>query len=359
MLRRPEMGQDERAGLEEFAGWLRHRHMALEHQIPHLRRWVVRFLRLRASRPREVWQDTLKVFLDDLGKGNYKGWQVRQAADAVTLYCGRYCQREVTGTAPVRHTSGRQVAGTMGPDEEASGGICAPRKGRGGKVRAAGQTGDRVRVGGDGDAGPGPGPGGRSESWDPIEPGRDRGDVPTAMAGEPEGAGDQLTHSQMLAEMRRLLRLRHYAPRTERVYMGWGQRFLRYVGRSGERTPRADDVQDFLSHLAIQRKVSASTQNQACNALLFLFRHVLMEDMGDLGATVRASRTSGCTWWGEPGAGYGAGDVGRRRLAARDLGGAVVGPRPGGDASDRGARGMARTAARPASVGALQSGAGR
>jgi len=92
----------------------------------------------------------------------------------------------------------------------------------------------------------------------------------------------------MLAEMRRLLRLRHYAPRTERVYMGWGQRFLKYVAKSGERQPTADDVQDFLSHLALQGKVSASTQNQACSGLLFLFRHVLMEDMGDLGGTVRA-----------------------------------------------------------------------
>ena len=62
--------------------------MALEHQIPHFKRWVERFLRLRVSRPREVWQDTLRAFLEDLGKGCYKGWQVRQAADAVTLDCG-------------------------------------------------------------------------------------------------------------------------------------------------------------------------------------------------------------------------------------------------------------------------------
>ena len=50
--------------------------------------------------------------------------------------------------------------------------------------------------------------------------------------------------------------------------MGWVERFLRYVGRSGEHKPMADDVRDFLSHLAVRRKVAASTQNQACNGIL-------------------------------------------------------------------------------------------
>ena len=103
-----------------------------------------------------------------------------------------------------------------------------------------------------------------------------------------EGDGDLLTHDGMLAEMRRLLRLRHYAPSTERSYLGWSRRFLRYVGRSGEHVPTGEDVQAYLSHLAIRRNVSASTQNQGFNGLLFLCRHVLMEELGDLGATVRA-----------------------------------------------------------------------
>lgn len=88
--------------------------------------------------------------------------------------------------------------------------------------------------------------------------------------------------------MGRLLRLRHYAPRTESTYLGWTRRFLEYVGKSGQHVPGAEDVKAYLSYLAVRRKVAASTQNQAFNALLFLCRHVLMEELGDLGATVRA-----------------------------------------------------------------------
>ena len=57
------MGQDERTEMEEFAVWLGDRGMATEDQTPHFGRWVQRFLRLRASRPKEVWEDTLRVFL--------------------------------------------------------------------------------------------------------------------------------------------------------------------------------------------------------------------------------------------------------------------------------------------------------
>jgi integron integrase len=88
--------------------------------------------------------------------------------------------------------------------------------------------------------------------------------------------------------MQRLLRLRHYAARTERTYLGWTRRFLAYVGQCGQAPPTPEDVKAFLSHLAVRRKVASSTQNQAFSALLFLCRHVLMEDLGDMGETVRA-----------------------------------------------------------------------
>ena len=55
-------GSRELAGCQE---WLRQRRLAANHQVPHFARWVERFLRLRSSRPREVWQDTLRVLLED------------------------------------------------------------------------------------------------------------------------------------------------------------------------------------------------------------------------------------------------------------------------------------------------------
>ena len=96
-------------------------------------------------------------------------------------------------------------------------------------------------------------------------------------------------------QIREILRIKHYAYSTERTYVDWFKRFHAYLtgvkNRNWE-TQGADgtDVSDFLSHLAIKQRVSSSTQNQAFNALLFLFREVLKIDLHDLSKTVRAKR---------------------------------------------------------------------
>ena len=91
-------------------------------------------------------------------------------------------------------------------------------------------------------------------------------------------------------EVCRLLRLRHYSPRTQRCYVGWARRYLHYVTPQGSAPPTSDDAKAYLSYLAIREKVSASTQNQAFNAILFLHRYVLGLDLADMGRTVRAQR---------------------------------------------------------------------
>lgn len=99
--------------------------------------------------------------------------------------------------------------------------------------------------------------------------------------------------SAVLAGMSRLIRLKHYSYSTERTYLQWTERFLTYVGEAGKKgigDLTSEDIRDFLSHLAIKQRVSASTQNQAFNALLFLFRNVLNKETGDLATTVRAKR---------------------------------------------------------------------
>jgi integron integrase len=101
------------------------------------------------------------------------------------------------------------------------------------------------------------------------------------------------TAADALAEMTRLIRLKHYSFSTERSYLQWGDRFLAYAAQTGKQTVgviTSGDLRDFLSHLAIHQRVAASTQNQAFNALLFLFRHVLRKDVTDLDTTVRAKR---------------------------------------------------------------------
>lgn len=78
------------------------------------------------------------------------------------------------------------------------------------------------------------------------------------------------------------LRLAHYSWRTEQTYREWAWRLDRFVGRRGAEGATAEDVKEFLTKLAVKGRVSVSTQKQALNALVFLFREALGRDLGDL-----------------------------------------------------------------------------
>lgn len=86
------------------------------------------------------------------------------------------------------------------------------------------------------------------------------------------------------------MRLRHYSPRTEEAYVHWVRRFVRFCGLRHPRELGTAEVTRFLSSLAVERHVSASTQNQALSALLFLYRDVLDIPVGWLSTLVRAKR---------------------------------------------------------------------
>lgn len=84
----------------------------------------------------------------------------------------------------------------------------------------------------------------------------------------------------LLDVARETIRLRHLSYYTEKQYIGWIRRFLRYHHGKHPREMNAEHVTAFLSDLAVQRQVAPSTQNQALNALVFLFREVLSMDLG-------------------------------------------------------------------------------
>jgi len=95
---------------------------------------------------------------------------------------------------------------------------------------------------------------------------------------------------RLLDRVRAALRIRHYSRRTEKTYVAW---ILRYILFHGKRHPvemGAPELTRFLSSLAVDRKVAASTQNQALSALLFLYREVLELDLPWLDDVVRAKR---------------------------------------------------------------------
>jgi hypothetical protein len=75
------------------------------------------------------------------------------------------------------------------------------------------------------------------------------------------------------------LQVRHYSIRTEEAYVEWNRRFVLFHGNRPPATLRKREIEQFLTHLAVVRKVSASTQNQALAAILFLYRHVLRRDL--------------------------------------------------------------------------------
>ncbi len=79
----------------------------------------------------------------------------------------------------------------------------------------------------------------------------------------------------LLGHLRAAVRARHYSPRTEQAYVAWVKRFVDFHGRRHPAQLGAADVEVFLTHLAERRRVSASTQNQAAAALLFLYETVL------------------------------------------------------------------------------------
>lgn len=96
---------------------------------------------------------------------------------------------------------------------------------------------------------------------------------------------------KLLDRMREALRVRHYAIRTEDCYVEWARRFILFHDKRHPAEMGAVEINHFLTHLAVQGNVSASTQTQALCGLLFLYRVVLEQEVGWLGEVVRAHRS--------------------------------------------------------------------
>jgi integron integrase len=102
--------------------------------------------------------------------------------------------------------------------------------------------------------------------------------------------GGEARKPRLLEQVRRRLRAKHYSLRTEQAYVYWIRRFIIANGKRHPRLMGAPEVEAFLSHLANDGKVSASTQNQALSAVLFLYREVLGIELPWMGNVTRAKR---------------------------------------------------------------------
>ncbi len=95
---------------------------------------------------------------------------------------------------------------------------------------------------------------------------------------------------RLLDQVRNSIRVRHYSRRTEKAYTCWVRRYVLFHGKRHPAQMGEAEVRAFLNHLAVEKKVGSSTQNQALSALLFLYREVLGQDLPWIDGLVRAKR---------------------------------------------------------------------
>ncbi len=119
---------------------------------------------------------------------------------------------------------------------------------------------------------------------------RNRGDkIAVAMAKRITSAAAS-NKPKLLDQVRDVIRRKHYSIRTEQAYIDWIKRFIIYHGKRHPREMAEEEVADFLTHLARDLSVAASTQNQALSALLFLYKEVLRHEIGWLEKVERAKK---------------------------------------------------------------------
>ena len=109
--------------------------------------------------------------------------------------------------------------------------------------------------------------------------------------GRSHGGGDgpgEPRSPRLLEQVRGVIRARHYSLRTEESYVRWMRRFLLFHGTRHPCEMGVQEVQQFLTHLAVEDHVAASTQSQALSAMLFLYQQVLKQDIGWMDAEIDA-----------------------------------------------------------------------
>ncbi len=93
---------------------------------------------------------------------------------------------------------------------------------------------------------------------------------------------------KLLDQLRAAIRKKHYSIRTEEAYVYWTKQYIFFHGKRHPKELGEKEISDFLTYLAVKREVAASTQNQALNAIVFLYKHIIGKELGDFGKFQRA-----------------------------------------------------------------------
>ena len=97
---------------------------------------------------------------------------------------------------------------------------------------------------------------------------------------------------KLLENVRNVIRMKHYSIRTEETYVSWIKRYIFFHNKRHPSEMSEKEISEFLTYLAVKKHVAASTQNQALNALIFLYKKVLKQDIGIIDDVERAKRPS-------------------------------------------------------------------
>jgi integron integrase len=277
--------------LAGFDAYLAQRRLSDDRRRPHLLRWVRRFLLTAGARADLGPEDQKRLFQDALdGDAKLEDWQRQQAMDAVRLYLDHYlpwCREHddpgvtvlsLTEIAEAQSSGGESLRGRFDANCPSVPGGSAIEHDPGSEL----------------------GPFQKRELRQPNVGDERETAVEVCTEDTPDNSWEQSTKGkgaaapesppkigEAISRLKELMRLRHYSYRTEQSYVQWAERFGGFCRSRELEWAEPDSVRAFLSDLAIRRNVAASTQSQAFNALLLLFREVFGREFGE----VRSVRT--------------------------------------------------------------------
>ena len=253
---------------------------AQEKTIPVCIDWVRRFFAAHPGRRRrDLGRAEIEAFLhNEATRPNVSNWHVQQARNALEMYYERFrgislAPRSDVPAAHADAPSAANMHAATGQFPE-----MAQAKASVSTTGPYAEAQPNVKVDSDGVA---------EDGAKPTIARHDENGVIVRTSGRQATPG-KVNWKVLEAKTIECLRIAHYSYRTEQTYVGWIRRFVIFHGWRKPSQLEAADVKAFLKHLAMEEQVAASTQNQALNAVVFLYKNVIKKDLGDFSDFPRA-----------------------------------------------------------------------
>lgn len=281
-----------------YAAWLAHHGVAVEQQ-PHYNKWLRYYWDFCHKYGLEpIARQSFPAFREKLRSKHQSDFQCQQAYAAVSVYYeGVFLEREkgrrqlaeaVAPTSAEAHSVQQGATDSSLPGSSPVANVI--------EASISPQFPSRREAAGLSARSPKPltTPSQRNREADGLRSDHNEGSVPMLAPDSPQDTvGVKGTGASWVAVYERLqaaITIRHYSPKTLQAYKSWTRKLQTFTKSKDPQSVSTEDVRGFLSFLAVERQVAASSQNQAFNALLFLFTHILEKEFGKVEGVVRAKR---------------------------------------------------------------------